>query len=378
MLPRKSTDKIVENPSGHLVDGLFFSKKILAWYRSQERPLPWRVLWAKHRDPWHIWVSEIMLQQTLIKAVIPVYERFLAQYPSCSALALAPQEDVRLAVRGLGYYRRFDLLHKACRVLQVENKTLPTSHEAWLELPGIGPYTAAAIASITLNLPHGVVDGNVERVFCRLLDIRAEPNLPALKKQFKLAMDEICQLGSAGDVNQAVMELGQTICTPTNPSCEKCPVQQICQAYSHSSQALAPAAKTKQAPIDVKLRLEILHTGNHVELFLRPDDATFLKGTWGFPTFRLHGTSWKSDGRSSRGPSAANRKAIGSIKHAITKHRITADVLVNPGRKPTKASPTRLMAFKDVEKNLVSNLDRKAWNLFLKASRAKPFAEETF
>jgi A/G-specific adenine glycosylase len=369
MLLKKSTDKIVENASTHLVDGLFFSKKILAWYRSQERPLPWRVLWAKHRDPWHIWVSEIMLQQTLIKSVIPVYERFLVQYPSWAALAVAPQEDVRLAVRGLGYYRRFDLLHKACRVLQGESKTLPTSHVAWLELPGIGPYTAAAIASITLNLPHGVVDGNVERVFCRLLDIRTEPNLPALKKQFKKAMDEICHLGSAGDVNQAVMELGQTICTPTNPVCEKCPLQQICRAYSQSSQALAPAAKTKQAPIDVKLRLEIVHSVDHVELFLRPNDATFLKGTWGFPTFRLHDTRWQSDGQSPRGPSPAKRKAIGSIKHSITKHRITAEVEVHAGRKLTESQQTRLLAFKDVEKNLVSNLDRKAWNLFLKTKR---------
>ena len=371
MLRKKSIDKIVESTSDHSVDGLFFSKKILAWYRSQERPLPWRVLWAKHRDPWHIWVSEIMLQQTLIKSVIPVYERFLTQFPSWAALAQAPQEDVRLAVRGLGYYRRFDLLHKACRQLHFENKTLPTSHEAWLDMPGIGPYTAAAIASITLNLPHGVVDGNVERVFCRLLDIRTEPNLPALKKQFKKEMDDICHMGSPGDVNQAVMELGQTICTPSNPLCEKCPLQQICCAYSASSQALAPAAKTKQAPIDVKLRLEIIHADNRAELYLRPDDATFLKGTWGFPTYRLHGTSWRSDGKSVHGPSPANRKSIGSIKHSITKHRITADVLVSAARKSSKASPIRQMAFKEVEKNLVSNLDRKAWNLFLKANQSK-------
>lgn len=201
------------------VDGLFFYSKLLAWYRKQDRPLPWRVLWKIHRDPWHIWVSEIMLQQTLIKSVMPVYERFLKQFPSPLALAEAPQEDVRLAVRGLGYYRRFDFLHKACRQLQMEKKPLPASYEGWLELPGIGPYTAAAMASITLGLPHGVVDGNVERVFCRLLDIRTEPNLPALKKRFKKIMDDICQIGSAGDVNQAVMELGQLICTPSSPLC---------------------------------------------------------------------------------------------------------------------------------------------------------------
>lgn len=344
---------------GDSVDGLFFYSKLLAWYRKQDRPLPWRVLWKRHRDPWHIWVSEIMLQQTLIKSVMPVYERFLKQFPSPLALAEAPQEDVRLAVRGLGYYRRFDLLHKACRRLQVEKIPLPVSYEGWLELPGIGPYTAAAMASITLGLPHGVVDGNVERVFCRILDIRTEPNLPALKKRFKKIMDDICQIGSAGDVNQAVMELGQLICTPSSPLCNKCPLKPVCRSFAASSQALAPAAKAKQVPVDVSLQLEIRHTDSFVQLFLRSDDAKFLKGTWGFSTSQRLGTEWPPDG-----------KAIGTIKHSITKHRITADILCRAQNSLEPAFDRKSLAFEDVEKNLVSNLDRKAWNLFEQSKKS--------
>ena len=175
--------------------GVFLSAKLESWYRDNARLLPWRRLWAQQKNPWHVWVSEIMLQQTVIKAVLPIYERFLKQFPTHEALAAATTEEVRLAVRGLGYYRRFDALHRACQKLTATGEGLPRNHEKWLDLPGVGPYTAAAIASITADEPHGVVDGNVERVFCRLLDIRSEPNLPHLKKSFKSFMDHLCSLG---------------------------------------------------------------------------------------------------------------------------------------------------------------------------------------
>lgn len=348
------------------LDGAFLRSKLWEWYAAHERPLPWRVLFKKHRDPWHIWVSEIMLQQTVIKAVMPVYERFLKQFPTPKSLAHATSEDIRLAVRGLGYYRRFDLLHRACIKLVTEKRKLPTSHDEWLELPGVGAYTAAAISSIALDLPHGVVDGNVERVLCRLMDIRTEPNLPELKKRFKVIMDDLCSSGNPGALNQAVMELGQTICTPSSPNCPKCPVVNGCLAFKNSSQSLAPAAKSKQEPIDMKLRLEIVRHGNKIALMQRPDDAKFLKGTWGFITAIQNGSEFIADG-SPKFAMSSKTLEIGSIKHSITKHKIIADVVVSQSRRAAQSPCIRLTDPKDIEKNLVSNLDRKAWNLLLKS-----------
>ncbi len=348
------------------LNGSFFHEKLLEWYSHHEKPLPWRLLWKKHRDPWHIWVSEIMLQQTVIKAVIPVYERFLTQFSSPRKLAKASTDDIRLAVRGLGYYRRFDLLHKACIKLESQNRVMPNTHDEWLELPGIGPYTAAAIASITADEPHGVVDGNVERVLCRLLDIRSEPNLPHLKKDFKVIMNDLASRGSPGSFNQAVMELGQTLCTPTHPNCSKCPVTKICSAHKNSSQHLAPAQKSKSDFIDVKMQLKIMQIQGKILLTQRPLDAKFLKTTWGFPTCLATGNKFLADGTSTKTVQSKKMTPIGTIKHSITKHKITAEVVTGPCKVTTSAIPYRLVDPRHVEENLVSNLDRKAWNLFIK------------
>lgn len=351
------------------LDGAFLRSELLAWYKRHERPLPWRVLWKKHRDPWHIWVSEIMLQQTVIKAVMPVYDRFFVQFPNPQSLAIATTEDIRLAVRGLGYYRRFDLLHKACKKLASERREMPTTHEEWLDLPGIGSYTAAAISSITLDLPHGVVDGNVERVMCRLMDIRSEPNLPHLKKQFKVIMDNLCAPGEPGALNQAVMELGQTICTPSSPSCQKCPVQKGCLAFARSSQDVAPAPKSKQEFIETNLRLEVLRCGSKIALAQRPDNSKFLKGTWGFLTCTENGKQWHDDGDRDFKVKPLRTVAVGEIKHSITKYKIKAEVHISDVGHVNSNGPLRLMHPRDVDKNLVSNLDRKAWNLLIKSNQ---------
>ena len=347
-------------------NGSFFHKNLKSWYERYERPLPWRVLWKKHRDPWHIWVSEIMLQQTVIKAVIPVYERFIKRFPTFEALAAANSEEIRLEVRGLGYYRRFDLLHRACMELARDGRGLPQKHHKWLELPGIGTYTAAAIASITKDEPFGVVDGNVERVLCRLLDIRLEPNLPHLKKHFKQLMDQACSRGYSGTVNQAVMELGQTICTPTNPACNLCPINKMCSAFKENSQHLAPAPKSKPQLIDVEMQLSIVAHRKKILLCRRPDDAKFLKGTWGFFTAIRSRQEFHYDGQQQYGLKLSNKKVVGRVKHSITKHKIMATVQALETSKLPKTELIRSVDPRDVEENLVSNLDRKAWVLLQK------------
>ena len=346
-------------------DGVFFSTALVKWYEAKARPLPWRELWRSYRDPWHIWVSEIMLQQTVIKAVLRVYLPFLREFPDHYALAKASPEAVRLAVRGLGYYRRFDALHRACRQLVTEKRALPSTHSEWLALPGIGDYTAAAISSITANEAHGVVDGNVERVLCRMLDIRSAPNLPTLKRLFKKMMTDMCSGVPPGNFNQAVMELGQTVCSSTNPRCDLCPVSKKCLAFARSSQNIAPAPKQQKALIPVELRLHVLRVDNKFILTKRPDDARFLAGTWGFPTDIKLGNRWHEDGSSMPVRPLAKLK-LGSFKHAITHHRLDATVVQSAPNSVQKKIRTKFLGADDVEKNLVSNLDRKAWNLALR------------
>lgn len=362
-----------------------FHGACVRWYQSKARALPWRELWRINRDPWHIWVSEIMLQQTVIKAVLPVYDRFLKLFPSPQDLASADTEAVRLSVRGLGYYRRFDLLHRAARYLiEVNAGVWPKSYEEWLNLPGIGDYTASAISSITLNEPHGVVDGNVERVLCRLLDIRTAPNLPELKVQFKSLMNKLAAFGHPGDFNQSVMELGQTVCTPTSPACPLCPVAAFCESRKNGSQALAPGPKARPEFSEVRMALLIPTKDESAVLMRRPAKAKFLRNTFGFPTLIYQEkTGWQGDGfelpQKMKSRLDKTSKRLGKrIKHNITKHKISADVITWDVSSTTEMKSITGLSNKaktdendlvmililtkaKVEENLVSNLDRKAW-----------------
>lgn len=360
--------KTVTPSSFPKLDGVFFSKSLTNWYAIHERPLPWRELWRKHHDPWHIWVSEVMLQQTVIKSVVRVYMDFIHRFPDYRTLAQATPEVVKLSVRGLGYYRRFDALHRACRQLLTDNRPLPSTHDEWLDLPGVGAYTAAAIASITAAEPHGVVDGNVERVLCRFLDIRTQPNLPSLKRLFKSHMNEMCHMTQPGTLNQAVMELGQIICTPINPNCKICPVKTRCLAFKRSSQDLAPARKQQKKPTEVAVRLWIVASNRSVILVKRPDDAKFLAGTWGFPTEIQRGRNWAQDGTSPQIKTHHESK-VGTFRHSITSHRIEAVVVNSKSAKFKKDIRTKLVDADDVEKNLISNLDRKAWTISQKNTK---------
>jgi A/G-specific adenine glycosylase len=334
---------------------------LLGWYRAGNRSLPWRELWKRHRDPYHVWVSEIMLQQTVIKAMIPVYARFLEKFPDVGALAAGSEAEVREAVRGLGYYRRFRMMHAAAQ--ELVGRPWPTNFEGWKALPGIGDYTAAAVSSIAFDYPAAVVDGNVERVFCRLLDIREAPNQPQLKKRFKDLAAELLERKAPGDFNQALMELGQLVCTPTGPQCGACPLQFGCLAFERGSQALAPAAKTKPEVRDVAMRLTVLRDKKgRVAIFDRPATARFLKGTHGFLT-----ALGDEDGRFVADGGVGLARGIrtehaATVKHSITNHRIKVDVRVATAAPNEAPAGATWIAAADVERHLVSNLDRKAWH----------------
>src|SRR5713226_2551520 len=203
-----------------------FRKQLLGWFRQFRRDLPWR----RTKDPYRIWLSEIMLQQTRVAAAIPYYERFLQRFPDVHALAAAPQEEVLRLWSGLGYYRRARNLQKAAQqIVAKHGGQFPARLDDVLALPGIGNYTAAAILSIGFGEKHAVLDGNVARVVARLGAIRGDLREPQRWQELQKTADRLLEPKSPGDWNQAVMELGATLCTPKSPQCLLCPVAQFCE-----------------------------------------------------------------------------------------------------------------------------------------------------
>jgi len=336
--------------------------RLVSWYRQEGRDLPWRRLWLEHRDPYHVWISEVMLQQTVIKAVIPAYERFLKRFPKIDDLALASEDSLRETVRGLGYYRRFGLMLKAAKVIQATG--WPRDAIGLKALPGIGDYTAAAISSIAFNYPAAVVDGNVERVFCRLLDLRVPANDPQLKPPFKGLAQSFLDREDPSAFNQGIMELGQRICTPLNPNCTLCPIAEGCLARQRGSQADAPQPKLKAGYQDLALDLFVVAEGPRIGVFERPGTARFLKGSWGFLT-AVHGADGvaRLDGHDLEVP-LVELATVGQIRHSITHHRIRAQVILTEFPRATKgALPVRWLKPSELDAGLVASLDRKAWQL---------------
>jgi A/G-specific adenine glycosylase len=224
------------------MDKRYFSDKLVKWYFNNKRNLPWR----ETSDPYKIWLSEIILQQTRVNQGMPYYLKFIETYPTVSALAAAPEQEVLRLWQGLGYYTRARNLHKCAKaVVTLHAGTFPKTYEALLALPGIGGYTAAAIASIAFRQPVAVVDGNVFRVLSRLFGIDTPINSPEGKRNFTSLANELIPTERPDTHNQAVMEFGALFCTPKNPSCETCIFQKSCFAFSRKLQEQLPV-KLKQ------------------------------------------------------------------------------------------------------------------------------------
>lgn len=259
------------SPSIHKADPALCVDLLLDWYKSRARVLPWRTPQRNHPSPYEVWVSEIMLQQTTVASVIPYYKRFLSRFPSVENLASAPHEDVLILWQGLGYYSRARNLHRCARELvEKHDGIFPNTPKALETLPGIGPYTAAAIASMAFDYPCVPVDGNVARVFSRLFKI--ETPLPGLLEKVRVLVASFSgHKGHHGDLAQALMDLGATVCTPTNPQCGLCPWQTHCQAFAQNEVALYPQKIPKKPkPIRWGVAFVIRCCDNHVFLRQRP------------------------------------------------------------------------------------------------------------
>jgi A/G-specific adenine glycosylase len=277
-------------------------RALLAWYDANRRDLPWR----ESTDPYRVWVSEIMLQQTRVDAVIPYYNRWLATFPDLESLASAELQEVLKHWEGLGYYSRARNLHTAaCLVREQYNGHLPNTYESLRELPGVGEYTAGAIASISYNQKHPAVDGNVRRVLSRIFDVPA-PDAKAVRP----IAEQVVDPRRPGDFNQALMELGATICVPGKPACDSCPVNALCKAFANGTVAERPGRKTrKQVPTE-HVNTLVCVDGGRAWLRQRPPQG-LLGGLWEFPEGAI--------------PEAS--QSLGEVSHTFSHKRIIYHVV---------------------------------------------------
>jgi A/G-specific adenine glycosylase len=279
-----------------------FRGALLGWYQANKRPLPWRLT----KDPYRVWISEIMLQQTRVAAVIPYYERFLTRFPNPATLAAASDDDLLSAWAGLGYYSRARNLRAAARSITAAGR-FPDSYDAILALPGIGPYTAAAVASICFGIPCAVLDGNVARVLARLSADKGDVQSSSTRNRLQLAAQMLLNVQNPADHNQAVMELGATICIPRDPKCNICPVSSDCSAYSSGLERELPIKRRKAEIRRQKRTLLVAIRNGNILLWQRAHDAAMLGGFWELP-------------EPHQLPEAKSAKLVHKFSHAITNH----------------------------------------------------------
>lgn len=319
---------------------------LLRWYDASKRDLPWR----RDQDPYRVWVSEIMLQQTTVAAVTPKYEAFLRRFPTLAALAAAEEDAVLAAWAGLGYYSRARNLRRAARAVVAEHGgAFPSAEDAVLALPGIGRYTAGAIRSIAFGQAAPLVDGNVIRVFSRLFGLKGRAKDAAFAASMWPVAARLVDPKRPGDWNQALMELGATVCTPESPSCGACPVAKGCVAFAKDLQGKLPLPEPGRAPVPVRWTCLWIEKNGKVLLWKRSGKERLLKNLWGLP----------EAGR----VEAKAGETLATASHSITHHALTVTLKAAElaGRTPPEA---RWVPKKDVRDYLVSSL----WLKLLRAS----------
>ncbi len=308
---------------------LLFLNSLNAWYQKEKRDLPWR----RNPTPYNVWVSEIMLQQTQVRTVLPYYDKFLKRFPDFAALARAEESAVLAHWSGLGYYSRARNMHRCAQVVINEfGGIFPSEIEAVKSLPGIGPYTAGAILSIAFNKPHPILDGNVRRILSR---IYLETEAPELWKTAERLIVAASANGLApSDINQALMELGALVCLPSTPQCAGCPVKKKCLAYAKGWQDRYPPAKKKQETIQKSFNMYVIAKPSRAkgsgkaELLIRRRGETerWLKNMWEFPMVEI-ASDGSADIAKLLGSEVKVSRRLGSISHTITHHRLKIHVL---------------------------------------------------
>ncbi len=306
-----------------------FTRRLLAWYRKAHRDLPWR----KTTDPYRIWLSEIMLQQTRAQTVLAYYERFLARFPSVGALAGAAEDEVLAIWSGLGYYSRARNMLRAAKEIQGRG-AFPGDYESIRGLPGIGDYTSAAIASIAFGLPHAVVDGNVMRVVARVQNDASEIGAKSTRQRFREIAQGWLDPRSPGEFNQALMELGATVCLPLAPDCGRCPVSEECAARDAGTVASLPVKLRKLDWVSIEEKLVVLKNRSRVLLKRESASAKRMAGFWILPV-------------AADLPDVRLNTPVGWFRHTITRHRYRFTVYSVFAR---KAKPRETMRWFEINR----------------------------
>jgi A/G-specific adenine glycosylase len=296
-------------------------QRLRQWFHQAHRSLPWRAT----KDPYHIWVAEIMLQQTQTATVIPYYERFLQRFPTVQALAEAPLEEVLRYWEGLGYYARARNLHRAAQMIVKQGGELPREVNQLRELPGIGAYTAGAIASLAFNEPEPVVDGNVTRVLARLFWLKGNLKQPRAQRMLWSLARQLIDPDAPGIFNQALMELGSTLCTPTKPRCGECPLQSLCAAHQRGEPTAVPEVVPARPSVQVvDVSALIWHKGQLLLAQRLPNGL--WGGLWEFPRATREGreTLETIAHRAAQkvGVKVEPFRLLGHVRHAVTYHSI--------------------------------------------------------
>lgn len=339
------------------------AQRLLDWYAANQRVLPWR----SSQDPYAIWVSEIMLQQTRVETVLPYFHKWMARFPTVEALASADLEEVLNLWEGLGYYRRARYLHQAAQ--QLIDRTggqLPTSKRALRELPGIGEYTAAAIGAFAYDQDTIALDGNLKRVLARLFDIDLELQSTEAVNRLRQLGQDILPTGKASDFNQALMDLGALICTPQNPGCSDCPLAEHCLAYAKGRQDELPVKRPKGSLPQVERAAAVLFKGDQVLLGRRPPDG-LLADLWEFPGLDLDKArapqaqlaNWL---REEIGLKANGWQAQGTYRHAYSHFKVVVHAYLGQWQtgQPASSQHTQLRWVRrdDLEQYPMGKVDR--------------------
>jgi len=337
---------------------------LLAWFARAKRPLPWR----KTRDPYAVWVSEVMLQQTQVKTVLDYYARWMRRFPTLRALADAPESAVLHAWQGLGYYARARRLHQAARlVVRDYAAVVPRDPTILRGIPGVGAYTAGAVASIAYGVAAPVVDGNVERVLCRAFALSGDPARATLKRTlWDLAARFAAVPGEAGSVNQALMELGATLCTARSPRCGDCPWSSRCRARALDRARDFPELPPRAPATVHHVAASVIEHGARVLVVETPSGAARWASLWVFPHVerRARETSLAAARRAAREATAIDverAEKIATLKYTITRHRFTLDaVRLRAAQKPRlRASAARLCSLEELRALAMPSVHRR-------------------
>lgn len=350
-----------------------FRKNLLAWFRQFQRDLPWR----RSKNPYRVWLSEIMLQQTRVAAAIPYYERFLERFPDVHALAEAPQEEVLRMWSGLGYYSRARNLQKAAQqIVALHNGVFPATQAEALALPGIGEYTAAAILSIAYGQKLAVLDGNVARVLARLRAFRGNLRAGRRWQELQKSAEALLAPNAPGDWNQAMMELGAILCTPKSPRCLLCPVSEFCAARKLGLVDIIPEKRKKRATVELQLAAAVLLDSQGHTLLLPPpkpragrghkaDVEALVSRMWHFPTIAvrrdaaLELRAYLEQSLPRGRKSFAMLEPLPKVRHAVTYRSITLLPFRMKLKKLPHLSRAKVLPLSDLSAVPISNLTRK-------------------